>query len=384
MRGHIGTFIAALVAVALCGCAGLTGNAGNTGMSITKAAYGTTEGEEVALYTLKNANGVEVQIINYGAIVTSLKVPDRSGKSDNIVLGYDTLEEYIADDAYLGCIAGRYANRIANGRFTLGSSEYTLAVNNPPNHLHGGKAGFNKKIWDAEEVRRSGAVGVRLTFTSADGEEGYPGTLDTEVTYELTKENELRIDYSAETDKQTVVNLTHHGYFNLAGAGSGDILKHELMIAADRYTPTGESMIPTGELAPVEGTPLDFREAKPIGRDIGADHPQLSYGKGFDQNFILKLAPGKSPELAARVSEPASGRVMEVLTTEPGIQFYTGNFLPNGKKGRDGKTYNHRTGFCLEAQHFPDSPNQPGFPTTVLIPGRKYSQTTTYRFSTEG
>ncbi len=352
-------------------------------MSISKERFGVFRGQEVSLYTLKSESGIDARITDFGAIVVSLTAPDRKGRMRNVVLGYDTLKEYVADDSYFGCVAGRYANRIANGRFSLEGATYQLATNNGPNHLHGGVAGFNKKVWTSEAFEAKGGVGVKLDYLSPDGEEGYPGNLKVSVSYLLTSKGALEVSYEAFSDKPTVVNLTHHGYFNLAGAGRGDILGHDVMIAANRYTPVDENLIPTGELADVKGTPLDFREAKPVSRDIGANHPQIERGAGFDHNFVLRTRKALRPRLAARVSEPLSGRVMEVLTTEPGLQFYTGNFLPKGgKPARDEETYHYRDGFCLEAQYFPDSPNKPDFPSAVLLPGEKYRQRTIYRFST--
>lgn len=373
----------AICALVWAGFAESGGQVRGADMTIERVTWGRHIAKEVFLYTLQNESGVRARITNFGATVVSLEVPDRDGKIDNVVLGYDTLEGFADGDGYFGCIAGRYANRIAKGRFDIGGKTYQLATNNGPNHLHGGTIGFNKKVWKSEEVRRENGVGVKLSLRSIDGEEGYPGNLDVAVTYILTSGNDLEIEYEAVTDGPTVVNLTHHGYFNLAGAGSGEILGHEIMIAADRYTPVDETLIPTGEIAPVEGTPFDFRKPKPIGRDIGADDVQIERGGGYDHNFALRGDSGGVPRLAARVVDPRTGRVMEVHTTEPGLQFYTGNFLPKeGKPGRDGKTYRFRNAFCLEAQLFPDSPNQPGFKSPVLKPGEKYTQKTVYRFST--
>jgi aldose 1-epimerase len=339
----------------------------------------TDDGEAAQLYRLTNQHGMTVAITNYGGIVTSVWVPDRAGNMADVVLGYDELDDYVAGSPYFGAIVGRYGNRIANGRFTLDGVEYTLAVNNGPNHLHGGIKGFDKVVWDAEPYAESEEVGVRLSYTSAATEEGYPGTLDVFVTYALTNNDELRIEYAAETDQATVINLTHHGYFNLAGHASGDILAHELMLAADRFTPVDESLIPTGELREVAGTPMDFRSPFVIGERIDSDDEQIRFGGGYDHNWVLNGEAG-TLRLAARVSEPNSGRVMEVLTTEPGIQFYAGNFLDGSNVGKGGAPYNHRNGFSLETQHFPDSPNRPEFPSTVLRPGERYESTTIYRF----
>ncbi|MFC1736423.1 aldose epimerase family protein [Candidatus Hydrogenedentota bacterium] len=350
-------------------------------MDIKKESFGkTADGTLADLYTLTNDNGMTAEITNYGGIVVSLTVPDRNGKPADVALGFDTLEEYIKDNPYFGCIVGRYANRIARGKFTLNGVEYALAVNNGENHLHGGINGFDKVIWKAKEVRSDAGVGLELSYLSKDGEEGYPGNLSATVLYTLTNKNELKIDYSATTDKDTVINLTNHSYFNLAGAGSGDILGHELMINADKFTPGDKGLIPTGEITSVKGTPLDFTASTTIGARIENDYKQLALSGGYDHNFVLNNSD-EPLALAARVCEPTTGRVMEVFTTEPGLQFYTGNFLQGEIKGKDGKIYKKRHGFCLETQHFPDSPNKPEFPSPVLKAGEKYRTTTIYRFS---
>jgi aldose 1-epimerase len=349
-------------------------------MNVTKQAFGKMpDGTPVDLYTLTNANGLEAKITTYGGAVVSLLAPDQSGNFDDIVLGLETLEDYIEESPYFGCIAGRYANRIAKGTFTLNDVEYTLAQNDGENHLHGGLKGFDKVVWAAEERSSDDGVGLKLTYLSKDGEEGYPGNLSVEVVYTLTNADELRIEYLATTDKDTIVNLTNHTYFNLADGGAGDILGHELMLNAGRFTPIGDALIPTGELRSVEGTPMDFRQLTPIGARIEQDDEQLRFGGGYDHNWVLDSADG-FPILAARVQEPTTGRVMEVYTTEPGIQFYSGNFLDGSITGKGGKVYQKRNGFCLETQHFPDSPNQPNFPSTVLKPGEKYQTTTMYKF----
>jgi aldose 1-epimerase len=308
-------------------------------------------------------------------------VPDRQGKMGDVVLGYDSLDGYVNDKSYFGALIGRYGNRIAHGQFTLDGVTYKLAKNNGDNSLHGGVKGFNKRVWDAKEISSKEGPALRLNYLSKDGEEGYPGNLKVQVVYTLTDANELKIDYSATTDKKTVLNLTNHSYFNLAGQGSGDILRQELMLQADKFTPVDAGLIPTGELRPVEGTPFDFRTKTVIGARINNDDEQLKLGKGYDHNFVLTRTAEFS--LAARVSEPSSGRVLEVWTSEPGVQFYTGNFLDGSARGKGAKPYDFRTGFCLETQHFPDSPNHPEFPSTVLSPGEVYHSTTSYKFLTE-
>ena len=347
-----------------------------------KRAFGKTgDGKQVDLYVLSNKNGVEVDITNFGAAVVSLKVPDRHGKTDDVVLGYDDLDGYLHDKSYFGATVGRYANRIAHGKFTLNGTTYTLAKNDGENHLHGGVRGFNKVVWEAKDVSTAGAAALQLNYLSKDGEEGYPGNLSVQVTYTLTNNNELKIDYSATTDKDTVVNLTHHSYFNLAGQGKGDILQHQLLLHASRFTPVDATLIPTGEIRSVKGTPLDFASATAIGSRIGQDDDQLKLGHGYDHNFVLDGGTEGAPVLAAQVYEPSSGRVMEVWTTQPGVQFYSGNFLDDTIRGKSGSTYRRRAAFCLETQHFPDSPNKPNFPSTILKPGSQFKSSTTYKFS---
>ena len=353
---------------------------GAAAKKLQKRTFGKTRtGETVDLFTLTNANGMEAAITNFGAIVVSLKAPDRSGKFADVVLGFDSLDGYLGDNPYFGAIVGRYGNRIAKGRFTLDGKEYKLATNNGPNALHGGIKGFSKVVWQAQTL---GDSGIKLTYVSKDGEEGYPGTLTTTVEYTLTDANELKISYLATTDKDTILNLTNHSYFNLAGEGVGDILGHKMQISADRFTPVDPTLIPTGELRPVAGTPFDFRQPHTIGERINSSDEQIKIGGGYDHNFVLNGTMG-TLHPAARVTEPKSGRVMEVLTTQPGVQFYSGNFLDGTIKGKGGKPYKHRYGFALETQHFPDSPNHPKFPTTTLKPGEKYQSTTIYKFSTE-
>lgn len=354
--------------------------AADAAQKITRQRFGrTAEGIPVDLFTLTNRNGMEVKITNYGGIVVSVKVPDRNGTLGDVVLGYDTLEGYLKDNRpYFGAIIGRYANRIAKGRFTLDGREYRLAQNDGENHLHGGIKGFDKVVWKASPVRTRQGVGVRLTYRSRDGEEGYPGTVLVTVTYTLTDANELRIDYLARTTKKTILNLTHHSYFNLAG--TGDILEHRLRINADLFTPVDRTLIPTGEIRSVKGTPLDFTRPTPIGARIEQKDEQLLFGHGYDHNWVLNKSDAPLT-LAARVEEPRTGRVLEVYTTEPGLQFYSGNFLDGSITGKANRVYGRRAGFCLEAQHFPDSPNKPHFPSVVLSPGQQYRQTTVYKFS---
>jgi aldose 1-epimerase len=372
-----------LLFLPLASLAFLAGCGGTKGSHMTKELYGTLpDGTVVDLYTLKNGQGMEAKIITYGGIVVSLRVPDRAGALDDVVLGYDSLSSYVAANPYFGALIGRYGNRIANGEFTLDGVRYALAKNDGVNHLHGGLRGFDKVVWKAEPVTRPDGEALVLTYISKDGEEGYPGTLYVQVTYVVTDSNELRIEYSATSDRATHVNLTHHSYFHLGGAGRGDILSHVLMIRADQFTPVRQGLIPTGELRDVTGTPLDFRKPTPIGARIGADDEQLRLGLGYDHNWVLNKMDN-SLALAARVTEPVSGRVMEVYTQEPGLQFYSGNFLNGTNIGKRGIAYQYRWGFCLESQHFPDSPNNPQFPSTLLEPGRRYQTTTVYRFSTE-
>lgn len=328
-------------------------------------------------HSLTNGNGMQVRILAYGAVVQSLTAPDRHGDYADVVLGYDSIDAYAGGQAYLGAIVGRYANRIGGARFELDGNRYSLPANDGPNTLHGGFRGFDKVVWTMkpDPAGRS----VRLTYVSPEGEQGFPGDITIRVTYTLTDEDELRIDYDATTDRATPLNLSNHAYFNLAGHGAGDILGHELELLADAYTPVDSNLIPTGELRDVTGTPFDFRTPTAIGARVDDDDQQLAFGHGYDHNFVLRKSGG-GLELAARVFEPGSGRVLEVLTTEPGVQFYSGNHL-HGLPGKHGARYGRRGGFCLETQHFPDSPNRPGFPDTILRPGETYASTTVYRFA---
>jgi aldose 1-epimerase len=362
--------------------AGLAGCATKSATSnrITKESFGTAPaGQAVDIYTLHNSKGMEARICNYGGIVVSLKVPDKSGKLDDVVLGYDHLDDYVKNSPYFGCLVGRYGNRIAKGKFTLNGVTYMLATNNYPNALHGGLKGFDKRVWQARTYDSPAGPALILTYLSQDGEEGYPGNLTVKATYTLTEDNSLRLDYVATTDKATVINLTHHSYFNLAG--HGDILRHEVMMPADRFTPVDATLIPIGELRPVAGTPFDFTASTPIGARISQSDEQLRFGGGYDHNWVYNK---KSSELSllARVNEKTTGRVMEVWSTEPGLQFYSGNFLDGTLTGKGGWVYQHRNGFCMEPQHYPDSPNHPNFPSVVLKPGQVYKNTIIYRFTT--
>jgi aldose 1-epimerase len=352
--------------------------------SVTLAPFGALpDGRRVEVFTFKNAAGIEVRAMTYGAIILSLRVPDRRGQLDDIVLGYDTAAEYVTNKTtYFGAAVGRYANRIARGRFALDGHTYQLATNDGPNHLHGGKKGFNAVMWRGEPFEDTRGTGVVFTYTSRDGEEGYPGTLNARVTYTLTDKNELIFDFHATTDAPTVVNLAQHSYFNLAGHGTREVLDHELELVADRYTPVDDTLIPTGELASVDGTPFDFRRSTRIGARISDDHVQLRYGRGYDHNWVL-TRPGEGLQPAAKVTERSTGRTMQIATTEPGLQFYAGNFLDGSNVGKAGRVYRHRTGFCLETQHYPDSPNKPHFPSTVLRPGHEYQSRTVLTFGTE-
>ena len=359
------------------------GAAAKVNLTMRKDSFGKlSDGRQADLYTLTNAKGMEVVITNFGGAVVKVKVPDRTGKVDDVVLGYESLEGYIGDKASLGALIGRYGNRISHGKFSLNGIWYALPKNDGDNTLHGGPQGFNKRLWTAKDVSSKDRQALELTYLSPDGEEGFPGNLAVKVVYTLTEQNELIITYSATTDKETVINLTNHSYFNLAGQGKGDILGHRLMIRGDRFTVVDSFMIPTGELRKVSNTPFDFTREATIGSRIGQDDSQLQLGRGYDHNWVLSEPNRKTPVPAAEAYEPDSGRVLEVLTTEPGLQFYSGNFLDGTIHGKDGKVYGRRFGFCLETQHFPDSPNHPTFPATLLKPGQTYTTTTILRFST--
>jgi aldose 1-epimerase len=346
-----------------------------------KQAFGKLQdGRPADLYVLTNKQGVEAAITNYGGTLVSLRVPDRNGKPGDVVLGYDKVEGYENGKAFFGASVGRYGNRIAHAKFVLDGVTYTLEKNGGDNHLHGG---FNKRIWTAKDVSSGTGQALELTYLSTDGEEGYPGNLSVKIVYTLLAgQNALKIDYSATTDKDTVLNLTHHSYFNLAGPGNGDVLKQQMMIHASRFTPVDSTLIPTGELREVRNTPFDFLRPFAIGARIDQDEQQLKFGKGYDHNWVLDNKSPGSLFAAAEAYDPETGRVMDVSTTEPGLQFYTGNFLDGSIQGKDGKTYVYRGAFCLETQHFPDSPNHPDFPSTVLKPGQEFHSTTIYKFST--
>lgn len=363
---------------------------GSLNKNISERPFGKTpEGKDVSIFTLSNSKGMKAEITNYGGIVVSLSVPDKKNNFSDVVLGFSNLdgytrEEYIKDCPYFGAIIGRYANRIAYGTFKIGSEEYKVPINNTPGgipcSLHGGIKGFDKRVWQADTSTENGTPQLKLHYLSKDGEENYPGNLDVTVTYTLTENNELKIDYFATTDKATPINLTNHSYFNLKGEGSGDILDHEVMINADRFTPVNKGLIPTGELKEVKGTPFDFTSAHKIGERINDKNEQLEYCNGYDLNWVLGTGSGEL-KMAATVYEPSTGRFLEVLTDQPGVQFYSGNFLNGKLTGKSGKPYERRNGMCLETQHFPDSPNHPEFPTTILEPGKEFRSTTIYRFS---
>ncbi len=350
-------------------------------MKLSKEQFGTTtDGKRVELFTLNNGRGMEVKITNYGGIITSIRVPDRIGRVSDVVLGHDTLEGYVRRSRYFGAIIGRHANRIAGGRFRLNGSVYSLTQNNGENHLHGGIRGFDKVVWEPRAINGADGVGLELDYVSKDGEEGYPGNLQARVTYVLTEKNELRIKFFAATDKDTVVNLTNHSYFNLAGDGT--VLEHELLLNADQFTPVDKGLIPTGELRDVSNTPLDFTRSNSIGARIDQNYEQLELAGGYDHNFILR-GNGNALRPAAKIHEPVTGRVLEVFTTQPGIQFYSGNYLDGSIIGRGGRAYGKHAGCCFETQHFPDSPNQPSFPTTILKRAQRYEHETVFRFSVE-
>lgn len=375
---QVWTFLlfATFAVICFAGCAAPSGSPG----SITKAPFGKAPNDTpVDIYTLRNAKGCEVRICNYGGIVTSLKVPDKDGKMGDVVLGYDHLDGYLKSTPYFGCLVGRYGNRIAKGKFTLNGQAYTLVTNNYPNALHGGLKGFDKVVWQARAYESQIGPALELRYLSKDGEEGYPGNLSVTAVYTLTEDNALRLDYTATTDQDTILNLTHHSYFNLRG--HGDNLGHVVQIHADKFIPVDATLIPTGELRPVDGTPFDFRKSTPIGARVNADDEQIKFGGGYDHCWVINQKAGQLAQQAV-VYEPETGRVLEVWSTEPGLQFYGGNFLDGTITGKSGWTYQFREAFCMEPQHFPDSPNQPNFPSTALKPGQTYQNTIIYKFST--
>lgn len=382
MMANVTLLAAGLGAVLLSGCASTGGSSccGSTSEgTIMKEPFGkTSDGKAVEIYTLRATNGMEARIMTYGGTLVSLKVPDRSGNFGDVVLGCDSVAAYQKQSAYFGALIGRYGNRIAKGQFTLDGQTYHLDINNPPNSLHGGTNGYDKVIWVAKPVVTDSGPSLELTYTSKDGEEGYPGTLKIKAVYKLTDDNSLRIEYTATTDKDTVVNLTGHTYWNLAG--KGNILDHVVMINADKFTPVDENLIPTGVLQPVDGTPFDFRTPTAVGARIEQVNEQIKFGKGYDHNFVLNKQ-GDKLEVAASLYDPSTGRMMQVLTTEPATQFYSGNFLDGSVTGKGGWVYQFRNGLCFEPQHYPDSPNQPAFPSTELKPGETYHNIIEYKFS---
>lgn len=368
-----------LTITAILGVAAIASSHTNTKTSVEMEPWGEINGQPVYLYTLTNSKGSTMKVTNYGARVTSLKVPDEEGKMVDVVLGFDNLQDYLDNHTYFGAIVGRYGNRISDGKFTLDGEQYSLVRNNMDNHLHGGYKGFDQRVWKGEAVKTSEGASVKLNYLSKDGEEGYPGNLDVTITYTLTNDDEFVFDIEATTDEATVVNLTNHNYYNLNGAKS-DAMDHELMINADRFTPIDDEWIPTGEIRPVEGTPMDFTTPTKVGSRINDDYKQLENGAGYDHNYVLN-GSGTRMDLAATAYSPMSGILMKVYTDQPGVQFYSGNFLDGSLEGKNGITYEERYAICLETQHFPDSPNHPNFPSTVLRPGEEYSTTTVFDFS---
>ncbi len=353
------------------------GSCGNKKEMVTTEKFGSFEGKEVSLFTLTNKKGDVVKLTNYGAAIVEINVPDKDGKKANVTFGYETLDAYLKGDPYFGKVVGQYANRIAKGKFTLDSVEYSLALNNGVNALHGGPTGWHSRAWTAEVLKNTDFPAVKFTYSKPDMEEGYPGNVVAEVVYTWTDDNELIMDYKVTTDRRTVINITNHAYFNLHGAGNGDILDHEALIRASAFTPVDSTLIPTGELRPVEGTPFDFRTPHLIGERIGESYDQLILGGGYDHNYVLDNVE----QVDAEVYDPSTGRVIQVITDQPGVQLYTGNFLDGTQTGRGGKVYKYRSGFCLETQHYPDSPNQASFPSVILTPEEPFLSSTTYKFS---
>ncbi len=368
-------FFSAALALVMLGMISCGNN--KTKEMVTTQSFGSFDGKDVSLYTLTNKKGDVLKLSNYGAVIVEIIVPDRNGRKENVTLGYDNFDGYVSGDPYFGKVVGQYANRIAKGKFTLDGVDYTLAINNAPNALHGGPTGWHSRVWDAQVLKNTDFPAIRFTYNKPDMEEGFPGNVVAEVVYTWTDNDEIIMDYKVTTDKKTVVNITNHAYFNLHGAGVGDILDHEAVIKASSFTPVDSTLIPTGEIRPVEGTPFDFRTPHLIGERIGEDYDQLKLGGGYDHNFVLDNAE----EVDAMVYDPSTGRVLEVLTDQPGVQLYTGNFLNGTQTGHGGKVYNYRSGFCLETQHFPDSPNQAAFPSVILTPEEPFLSSTTFRFS---
>jgi aldose 1-epimerase len=383
-RCQRGANIAVAVAISASLADLMTGGTANAAATLDHASYGTTQrGQAVDIYTMINAHGLRVRFLSYGGVITEIDVPDRTGRLDDIVLGLRTLHEYETLSAHYGAITGRYANRIGGAQFTLDGQTYHLIANNGANTLHGGPDALDKKVWDVTPSQVQNGVAATLSYVSKDGDQNFPGTLTTHVTYTLTDDNALRIDYVASTDKDTVVNFTNHSYFNLAGNGSGSVAHQMLLVNADRYTPAGPDQIPTGEIASVEGTPFDFRQMMPIGTRLHSAFQQMVYAHGYDHNFVLNQRPGDSLTFAARAYDPRTGRILDCFTTEPGLQIYTSNGLTGAVVGSSGTTYRQTEAFTLETQHFPDSPNKPNFPTTELKPGQEFRSTTIFRFATD-
>jgi len=368
-------FFSAILALGMLGMISCGNN--KTKEMVTTQSFGSFDGKDVSLYTLTNKKGDVLKLSNYGAVIVEVIVPDRTGKKENVTLGYDNFDGYVNGDPYFGKVVGQFANRIAKGKFSLEGVEYTLAINNAPNALHGGPTGWHSRVWDAQVLKNTDFPAIRFTYNKPEMEEGFPGNVVAEVVYTWTDNDEIILDYKVTTDKKTVVNITNHAYFNLHGAGVGDILDHEAIIKASSFTPVDSTLIPTGEIRPVEGTPFDFRTTHLIGERIGTDYEQLKLGGGYDHNFVLDNAE----EVDAMIYDPSTGRVLEVLTDQPGVQLYTGNFLDGTQTGHGGKVYNYRSGFCLETQHFPDSPNQASFPSVILMPEEPFLSSTTFRFS---
>jgi aldose 1-epimerase len=384
VRCQRSTNFACIFALAATLAAAMMGEAANAAATLDHAPYGTTQaGQAVEIFTMANDHGARVRFLSYGGVITEIDVPDRTGRLDDVVLGLKTLREYETLSAHYGAITGRYANRIGGAQFTLDGQTYHLIANNGANTLHGGPNALDKQVWTVSPTPVQDGVAATLSYVSKDGDQNFPGTLTTHVTYTLTNDNALRIDYQASTDKDTVINLTNHSYFNLAGNGSGSVADQMLLVNADSYTPAGPDQIPTGEIAPVGGTPFDFRQMMPIGARLNSAFQQMVYAHGYDHNFVLNAGPGNRMTFAARAYDPRSGRVMDCLTTEPGVQIYTSNGLNGSVVGSSGTAYRQTEAFTLETQHFPDSPNKPNFPTTELKPGQEFRSTTVYRFATD-